>query len=73
MDCLIVGEAYNTHIDDLLACIRRAAARDEVLVVTSHDIAPEAKLIHMKTAWLEAILKTAHDNNVACLGFDELP
>ncbi|MBR6471545.1 MAG: polysaccharide deacetylase family protein [Victivallales bacterium] len=73
LNTLIVGEAYNTHIDDLLNCLRRTAERDEVLAVTSHDIAPDAKSINMKTAWLEAILATAAELGVAVLGFNELP
>ncbi len=73
LNTLIVGEAYNTHIDDCLDCIKRIAERDETLVVTSHDIGPDAKSINMKTAWLEAMLATAAGLGVAVLGFDELP
>ncbi|MBO4618841.1 MAG: polysaccharide deacetylase family protein [Victivallales bacterium] len=72
LNTLIIGEAYNTHIDDLLNCLRRIAERNEVLVVTSHDIAPDAKSIHMKTAWLEALLATATELDIAVLGFNEL-
>lgn len=73
LNTLIVGEAYNSHLDDLLNCIRRIAERNEVLVLTSHNIAPDASSIHLKTAWLEAILATAEKLGVAVLGYDELP
>ncbi len=73
IDTIIVGEAYHTDIDEICACIRRAAERKEVLSVTSHDIAPDAKHIHMKTEWLEKILATAAECGLAVIGFDELP
>ena len=73
LNTLLVGEAYNTQIDDLLNCIRRIAERNEVLVITSHDIAPDAHFINMKLAWLEAMLTTAAELGVAVLGYDELP
>ena len=73
LNTLIVGEAYNTHIDDYLNCLKRIAECNEVLVVTSHDIAPDAHFIHMKTAWLEAMLATAAELGIAVLGFNELP
>ena len=60
-------------IDEICACVRRAAERKEVLSITSHDIAPDAKQIHMKTAWLEKILATASECGLAVIGFDELP
>lgn len=72
INCLLLGEAYNTHIDDILNCVKRAAERNEVLVLTSHDIGPDAPAINMKTAWLEAILRTAAEAGVAVLGFDEI-
>ena len=73
LDTITVGEAYRTDIGEILACIRRAAERKEVLVVTSHDIAPDAKGIHMKTEWLEKMLALARELNLPVLGFDELP
>ena len=73
IDTIIVGEAYHTDIDEICACVRRAAERKEVLSITSHDIAPDAKHIHMKTAWLEKILATASECGLAVIGFDELP
>ena len=68
-----IGESYRTDIDEILACIRRAAARDEALVTYSHDIRPDAKTISMKTEWLERILETAHDCGMRIIGFDEIP
>ena len=72
LDTVIAGEAYHTDIEDVLACIRRCAERNEVFVLTSHGIAPDAKHINMKTEWLERILATAKECGVPCLGFDEL-
>ena len=68
-----IGEAYRTDIKEILACIRRAARRNEVLVTFSHDIAPNAPSIHMKTEWLEKILATAREEGLQILGFDDLP
>ena len=72
LDTVIAGEAYHTDIEDILKCIRRAAARKEAFVLTSHGISPGAKGISMKTEWLERILATAKECGVAALGFDEL-
>ena len=68
-----IGESYRTDIDEILACLRRAAARDEALVTYSHDIRPDAKTINMKTEWLERILATAHELGMRIIGFDEIP
>ncbi len=73
IDTITVGEAYHTDIDEICACIRRAAERKEVLSITSHGISPDAKHIHMKTGWLEMILATAAECGLAAVGFDELP
>ena len=67
-----IGEAYRTDIDEIVACINRAADRDEVLVTYSHDIRPDAKTISMKTEWLERILETAHARGMRIIGFDEI-
>lgn len=67
-----IGESYRTDINEILACVNRAADRNEVLVTYSHDIRPDAKTINMKTEWLEAILRTARARNMRILGFDEL-
>ena len=73
IDSILVGEAYRTDIEEICACIRRAAERKEVLSITSHGISPNAKGIHMKTQWLERILSTAKECNLSVIGFDELP
>ena len=72
LDTALVGESYNTDIEDILKCVRRCAERNEVFVLTSHGIAPDAKDINMKTEWLERILATAKESGVAVIGFDEL-
>ena len=73
LDTAIAGESYHTDIGDILKCVRRCAERNEVFVLTSHGINPNAKHIHMKTKWLEAIFAAAKECGVPCLGFDELP
>ena len=73
LDRVLIGEFYNTDIDDVVACVKRASERKEVLVLASHGIHPNAKKIHMKTEWLEKILAAARDANVAVLGFDDIP
>ena len=73
LDTVIAGEAYHTDIEDILKCIRRCAERQEVFVLTSHGIHPNAKGISMKTEWLERILATAKECGVAVIGFDEIP
>lgn len=70
---VIVGEAYNTDVDDVVACVRRAGERKEALVLTSHGIHPDARSIHMKTEWLEMILSAAQEAGVVVLSFDEVP
>jgi len=67
-----IGEAYNTDIDDVLAALDRAAARNELVVFFSHNIAPDAKSISMKTEWLERILAHAHSLGMRMEGFDRL-
>ncbi len=70
---VVLGEAYNIDIEDVLACIRRAGERKEAILFTSHGIHPNAKHIHMKTEWLERILSEAQKCGVQVLSFDELP
>ena len=70
---VILGEAYNTDIDDVVSCVKRAGERSEALVLTSYGIHPNAKDIHMKTEWLERILSAAQKYGVAVLSFDEVP
>ncbi len=72
IDTAIAGESYHTDIEDILACIRRCAERNEAFVLTSHGIHPDAHHIHMKTEWLERILATAEECGIAVVGFDEL-
>ena len=70
---IILGEAYNTDIADVVACVKRAGARKETLVLSSHGIHPDAKGINLKTEWLEQILAAAQEADVSVFGFDELP
>lgn len=73
LDALLVGEAYNTDIEDLVSCVRRAGERKEVFVLASHGISPSARHINMKLEWLERILEVAQESNVSVMGFDEIP
>ena len=73
LDTVLLGEAYNTDIADYLACVRRAAERDEVLVLASHDIGPNASGINMKTEWLEALLAEAQKLGMKVIGYNDLP
>ena len=70
---IILGEAYNTDIADVVACVKRAGARKETIVLSSHGIHPGAKGIHLKTEWLEQILAAAQEADVSVFGFDEIP
>lgn len=72
-ETIILGSAYHTDIDEFAACIRRVAERNEVFIITSHDVSATPKPIGMKTEWLEKLLATAKEHGVAVLGFDELP
>ena len=67
-----VGPHYRTDVDDLCRGIRRAAERDEVLVLYSHDIGAEPKGVGLSREWLERLLRTAAENGVAVRSFDEL-
>ena len=67
-----IGEAYQTDIEEIISCVNRAADRDEVLVMFSHDISPDATGVNMKTEWLTRILETAHKRNMRVIGFDEI-
>jgi len=73
IDTIIMGESYHTDIEEILSCLRRAAERKEVISITSHDIGPDAKRIHMKTEWLERMLALAQELKLPVVGFDELP
>lgn len=52
---VLVGESYDTDIADLCKAVERIASTDEVLVLTSHGISPDAKDINMKMEWLIAL------------------
>ncbi len=70
---IILGDAYHVDLEDVLACVRRAGVRKEVLLFTSHGISPNAKGINLKTEWLERILAEAQKCGLQVLGFDDLP
>ena len=65
---VIMGENYHTDIADILASMKRAGERGELLSLVSHGIAPNAKGINMKTEWLERMLASARDFGVIVRG-----
>ena len=65
---VIMGESYHTDIADILASMKRAGERGELLSIVSHGIAPDAKRINMKTEWLERMLAAANDFGVIVRG-----
>lgn len=73
VNSLLIGEFYNTDIDDVVACVKRAGERKEVLVLASHKIEPGAGRINMKTEWLEKILAAAKEHGVKVLSFRDIP
>ena len=68
----VIGEAYQTKMDEVFKCLERAAKNREVVEFTSHGISSDAKGINMKTEWLEAILAKAQELGLEVLSFDEL-
>lgn len=68
IDNVIMGDAYHTDIDDILAAIARAGERGEVLSLLSHGIGPNATFINMKSAWLERMLSGAAEKGVVVRG-----
>ena len=67
-----IGEYYATTVENLDAALERAAAEDKLIVFFSHGISENAQHVHMKTAWLERMLKKANDLGMEIIGFDEL-
>lgn len=69
---IVACRADDVTLEDLLACVRRAAKRDEAFQAIAHDIAPKASRIGMDVAWLEALLKTAKENQVSVVSYGKL-
>lgn len=67
-----IGEYYATTVENLDAALERAAAENKLIVFFSHGISENAQHVHMKTAWLERMLKKANDLGMEIIGFDEL-
>ena len=65
---VVIGKAYNTDMEDILAALRRCGERAEFLSLVSHAIAPAAGGINMPTEWLEQILSSAADAGVVVHG-----
>lgn len=67
-----IGKYYDTDLDVVKTQIRQAAESNSLILFTSHDIFPDAPRVHMPTEWLEIILQTASELNMAVVGMDEL-
>lgn len=67
-----IGEFYATTVENLDAALERAAAEEKLIVFFSHGISEDAVHVHMKTVWLERMLKKANDLGLEIVGFDEL-
>ena len=65
---VVIGTAYDTDMEDILASLRRCGERAELLSIVSHAIKPDAVGIHMPTAWLEQILAAADEAGVVIRG-----
>ncbi len=73
MHGVLLGSAYNTDIDEVVAALERAAARNETFQLISHGISATPNAISMRLEWLETILKTAARLGMAMPGYAELP
>ncbi len=68
-----VGEYYKTTDEDMIDKIIFTARNNLCATFFSHDIAENAKSIHMPIDLLEKCLATAQQENVRVLGFNQLP
>ena len=68
-----IGEFYASTLENLDAALARAAAENKLIVFFSHDIAPDAKSVHMPTEFLTHLLESAATLQMTVAGFNELP
>ena len=67
-----IGVFYKSDLEELKTRLDKAAKEGSVIVFFSHNIAPDAKHIHMPTEMLEALLAHAQKLNLQVIGFDQL-
>ena len=66
------SESVTSQREILKEYLKKAAQQDALIVFFSHDIYPTAQGVHMKTAWLEELLKYARELNMRIIGAEEL-
>ena len=69
---LHIGVFYKSDVNELKSRLDKAAESNSVIVFFSHNIAPDAKHIHMPTEMLEELLAHAQKLNLQVIGFDQL-
>ncbi len=67
-----IGEYYHTVEQTLLDQLRHAAETNTCVTFFSHNIAPNAKSIHMPSSLLESALRECQSLGVIATGLDEL-
>ncbi len=68
-----IGEYYKTVKQDIFEKITFAAKQNVCMTFFSHNIKPDACHIDMQSELLEEALCVAQNEEVAVIGFDELP
>ena len=67
-----IGVFYKSDVEELKSRLDKAAASNSVIVFFSHNIAPNAKHIHMPSELLEVLLAHAQKLGMKVAGFDQL-
>ena len=67
-----IGVFYKSDLNELKSRLANAAKTGSVVVFFSHNIAPNAKHIHMPTEMLEALLAYAAELKLPVIGFNQL-
>ena len=67
-----IGVFYKSDVEELKSRLDHAAKNNTLIVFFSHNIAPDAKHIHMPTEMLEALLAHAQKLGMKIVGFDQL-
>ena len=67
-----IGVFYKSDVEELKSRLDNAAKTNTLIVFFSHNIAPDAKHIHMPTEMLEALLAHARKLGMDVVGFDQL-
>ena len=67
-----IGVFYKSDAAELKSRLDKAAESNSLLVFFSHNIAPNAKHVHMPTELLEELLAHARKLGMEIIGFDQL-